>query len=209
MSSRDAILSRLRQTQGSTSYSVGADQFTEMSELTGVERFIELTHENDTTTERAQGWQEVPAKVAAYLSASGLPLQVVAGAIEPLEQEAWEQQGVGVSAGPLQSDGDVYMSECYGAVAENGTIALATSDGHAISHEFLALTHIVLLRTDRVFAGLSDLWQALRADAADGDGHLPRELCLVTGPSRTADLGVPAKLGAHGPARVHVVVVEA
>jgi L-lactate utilization protein LutC len=31
----------------------------------------------------------------------------------------------------------------------------------------------------------------------------------IVGPSRTADLGVPSKLGAHGPGRVHIIIVDA
>jgi L-lactate dehydrogenase complex protein LldG len=64
-----------------------------------------------------------------------------------------------------------------------------------------------LLDESRIVPGLADLWASLRAGA--GDGFMPREFCLVAGPSRTADLGVPAKLGAHGPSRVHLMLVAA
>jgi L-lactate utilization protein LutC len=70
----------------------------------------------------------------------------------------------------------------------------------------LAETHIILLQVNRIVETLADLWDALRVDAQGG--FMPREFCLVTGPSRTADLGVPAKMGAHGPARVHVLLID-
>jgi L-lactate dehydrogenase complex protein LldG len=115
-----------------------------------------------------------------------------------------------VVAPPLQADGDTLLTDCYGAVAESGVLVISSNDGQAIANDFLAETHIVLLRKARIFPALADLWQSLRVESQEEyKGLLPREFCLVAGPSRTADLGVPAKMGAHGPARVHVVIVDA
>jgi L-lactate dehydrogenase complex protein LldG len=37
---------------------------------------------------------------------------------------------------------------------------------------------------------------------------MPRTLNLVTGPSRTGDIEQTILLGAHGPTRLHIVLVE-
>jgi L-lactate dehydrogenase complex protein LldG len=37
---------------------------------------------------------------------------------------------------------------------------------------------------------------------------MPRNVMLVTGPSRSADIEQTLELGAHGPRRLHVVLVE-
>jgi L-lactate dehydrogenase complex protein LldG len=39
-------------------------------------------------------------------------------------------------------------------------------------------------------------------------GAMPRNVMLVTGPSRSADIEQTLELGAHGPRRLHVVLVE-
>ena len=39
-------------------------------------------------------------------------------------------------------------------------------------------------------------------------GGMPRNVMLVTGPSRSADIEQTLELGAHGPRRLHVVLVE-
>ena len=53
-------------------------------------------------------------------------------------------------------------------------------------------------------------WARLRSEGgADGDGKfMPRTVNLVTGPSRTADIEQTIALGAHGPRRLHIVIVE-
>ena len=67
---------------------------------------------------------------------------------------------------------------------------------------FLAATHVVVVEPARLVDSLESLWALLRAAAIK-----PRMLNIIRGPSRTADLGVPSRLGAHGPLRVHVVLV--
>ena len=45
--------------------------------------------------------------------------------------------------------------------------------------------------------------------AAYGAGAVPRTVNFITGPSRSADIEQTLLLGAHGPRRLHVVVVGA
>jgi L-lactate dehydrogenase complex protein LldG len=40
-----------------------------------------------------------------------------------------------------------------------------------------------------------------------GKGGAPRTLNFITGPSRSADIEQTLLLGAHGPRRLHIVVV--
>jgi L-lactate dehydrogenase complex protein LldG len=47
-------------------------------------------------------------------------------------------------------------------------------------------------------------WDLLRAE----HGQLPRAVNFISGPSRTADIEQTIVIGAHGPYRVHVIVVE-
>jgi L-lactate dehydrogenase complex protein LldG len=39
-------------------------------------------------------------------------------------------------------------------------------------------------------------------------GELPRAVNFISGPSRTGDIEQTIVLGAHGPYRVHVIVVQ-
>jgi L-lactate dehydrogenase complex protein LldG len=50
------------------------------------------------------------------------------------------------------------------------------------------------------------VWTQLRARY--GKGSMPRTVNLVTGPSRSGDIEQTMLLGAHGPRRLHIVVVK-
>lgn len=115
--------------------------------------------------------------------------------------------GIGWVSGETQSDGDVYLAAGQAVIADCGAVVLVSGPGRLLRNDFLARTHIVVVNVDQLLPSLRDFWPVLRGQIASG--QLQREYCLVTGPSRTADLGVPAKLGAHGPARVHAIIYAA
>jgi len=51
------------------------------------------------------------------------------------------------------------------------------------------------------------IWARLRQQV--GQGTMPRTVNLITGPSRSADIEQTLLLGAHGPRRLHIIVVGA
>ncbi|HEY2539079.1 MAG TPA: LUD domain-containing protein, partial [Stellaceae bacterium] len=64
---------------------------------------------------------------------------------------------------------------------------------------------------DQVVASYEDGWDRLRAIATarePGPHGLPRAVNFITGPSRTGDIEQQIVLGAHGPRRLHILVVE-
>jgi L-lactate dehydrogenase complex protein LldG len=64
---------------------------------------------------------------------------------------------------------------------------------------------VVILRAARVVGAYEEAWDLLRAEF----GAMPRNVMLVTGPSRSADIEQALELGAHGPRRLCVVLVGA
>jgi len=64
-------------------------------------------------------------------------------------------------------------------------------------------THVAIVRADQVVPGMEDAFARIRADHE----ALPRAINLVSGPSRTGDIEQTIVLGAHGPRRLHVVLV--
>jgi L-lactate dehydrogenase complex protein LldG len=64
---------------------------------------------------------------------------------------------------------------------------------------------VVVVSAEDIAGDYETLWARLRERY--GAGVMPRTVNLVTGPSRSADIGQTLILGAHGPRRLHVIVV--
>ena len=105
------------------------------------------------------------------------------------------------------SDGGdlVGVSQAFGAVAESGTLMLASGRDNPTTLNFLPDTHVVIVDAADVAGDYETLWIRLRERY--GEGVMPRAVNLITGPSRSADIGQTLILGAHGPRRLHVIVV--
>ena len=70
---------------------------------------------------------------------------------------------------------------------------------------FLPETHVVVLDAGRIVGAYEDAWARLRVERPNA---MPRSVNWITGPSRTADIEQTLFLGAHGPRRLHIVIVR-
>jgi L-lactate dehydrogenase complex protein LldG len=154
------------------------------------------------TVARVAAAGDVAEAVACYLDGLQLPLVVHLSA-QPAGLAPGAPGRIRYAPGPMRPDGDTLVSGCFAAVADEGVIAMASGPGHASESAFLAATHVVVVRADQMLESLEALWARVRESDIP-----PRMLNLILGPSRTADLGVPSRLGAHGPLRVHVILVD-
>jgi L-lactate dehydrogenase complex protein LldG len=99
-------------------------------------------------------------------------------------------------------------------VAETGTMFFPGGRHHPTTLNIMPETQIVVLRQSRIVGAYEEAWDMLRAERAavwdgpTGTRFMPRNVMLVTGPSRTADIEQTIELGAHGPRRVHVILLE-
>jgi L-lactate dehydrogenase complex protein LldG len=159
------------------------------------------------TTERLPSLSELPAAVAKYLRANNLPLAVKRGSDPRLAAVHWEYEpGLTVSVGPSHGDDLAAISFAYGAAAETGTLVLLSGPDNPTTLNFLPDHHIVVVEAGTIAADYETVLARLRE--ADGSAGLPRAINLVTGPSRSADIEQTLILGAHGPRRLHVIVLE-
>jgi L-lactate dehydrogenase complex protein LldG len=149
---------------------------------------------------------DVPSKIAAFLRAHNLPMAVKRGADPRLAVLPWERERtLDVSVGPSDGNDLVAVSHAFGAAAESGTLMLVSGPDNPTTLNFLPDTHIVVLDAKDVAGDYETLWRRLREKF--GDGTMPRTVNLITGPSRSADIEQTLILGAHGPRRLHVMVV--
>lgn len=156
-----------------------------------------------TSVARVASAQDVPPAVAAYLREQALGVQGVAW--ETLADLPWVDAGVTLEFRPPRDEDKLGITGCFCAVAETGSLVLASSPATPSSTHLLPQTHIAIVPASRIVAALEDAYALLRAEL----GELPRALSTVSGPSRTGDIEQTIVLGAHGPYRVHVVIVDA
>ena len=91
--------------------------------------------------------------------------------------------------------------------AETGTLMLLSSRDRPSTLNFLPETHIGILRSEDITGSYEEGWKLLRGQE-DGRFEMPRTVNFITGPSRTGDIEQTMQLGAHGPRRLHIVIVE-
>jgi len=157
------------------------------------------------TVARAAAMAEVPAAVAHYLDGLGVDAEIPRQAIawNTLAGLDWQRAGLRVEFRPPKNEDMVGITGCFCAVAETGTLMLLSGPDTFASASLLPETHIAIVPASRIVAAMEDAFALARAER----GELPRATNFISGPSRTGDIEQTIVLGAHGPYRVHVIIV--
>jgi len=214
MAARDNILSRIRAAQGRSSTPDAQERAAVVAHIEAhpsgprpqsqwdpLARFQERALSLSTTLDGIGTIAEVPQAVARYLEQNKLPRAAVCWP-EFLELE-WQAAGITVEARAAQGPDMVGITGAFCAIAETGTLMLLSGPRTPGATSLLPETHIAVVRTGRIVRGMEDAWALLRGEHS----MLPRAVNFVSGPSRTADIEQTMVLGAHGPYRVHIVLV--
>ncbi len=90
------------------------------------------------------------------------------------------------------------LTATVGALADTGTVVVASGPGRSRLAWLLPETHIALVDAQAVHTGMAAFFAAAPSPAA--------HLAFITGPSRTADIELTLTRGVHGPRDLHVIV---
>jgi L-lactate dehydrogenase complex protein LldG len=163
--------------------------------------FRERAEASSSTTDRVATLGEAPVAVAKYLDAHQLPRS---GSVWPLLAGVdWRAAGLALEARAANGDDAIGVTGVFSAIAETGTLMLCSGVETPATVSLLPETHVALVPVERIVPFMEDAWDLARAEL----GQLPRAVNFVSGPSRTADIEQTIVLGAHGPYRVHIVLV--
>ena len=168
--------------------------------------FVKMAEYALATVDRIARMDDAPAAVAAFLARENLPTEVVMAPDVELAALPWVDQPALRIERRAARDGDkVSVTTAFAGIAETGTLLLRSGPEWPTTLNFLPDTHIVLLPTERIVGSYEDGWDLLRATGE----AMPRTINYITGPSRSGDIEQTMQLGAHGPLRLHLVVVAA
>lgn len=145
---------------------------------------------------------DIPAEVARYLGANGLGGRLVGW--REFAALDWAAAGVAFEGRPATGQDATGLTGSHCAIAETGTVLLLSSPATPKVTALLPETHICIVRAARVLDTMEESFALLRKEV----GEPPRAVFFVSGPSRTADIEQTIVIGAHGPYRVHIVLVE-
>lgn len=216
MSARENILARIRANQkksGVTSvaeldaaaefisaHPQGPRPNSDWPDLIG--RFKEQSLKMESTVDEVSSVAAVPQAIACYVSENNLEHRGVCWpAFTNLD---WSAAGLEIETrGAVESD-RLGITGCFCAFAETGTLLLTTSPTTPNKASLLPETHIAIVKTSRIVVGMEEAWNLVRAELK----QLPRACSFISGPSRTADIEQTLVIGAHGPYRVHIILVD-
>ena len=215
MSARENILQRIRAANGRTGTLSAAEREATLASLRAhprgplpnmswelLPRFKERCIAMMSSVAEVASLADVPQAVAKYLTENKLPLS---GACWPeFSNLDWAGAGLQIAARPASGDDKVGITGTYCALAENGTLMLLSGQDTHATTSLLPDNHIAIVPASRIVRAMEDGWDLLRKE----HGSLPRQVNFVSGPSRTADIEMTLVMGAHGPFRVHVIIVS-
>ena len=219
MSARANILARIRANDGKHGHTTEAELAAARAVISAricgplpsfarhdpLQHFIEECARLKTTLAEVDSISAVPSEVARYLSTvldSPTPNISVVGWPEFTALD-WQSANIDYANRPAIGSDLIGLTGCFCAIGETGTLLLLGARKTPKVTALLPETHICVVKKSRLVATMEDAFQLVR----DEMGELPRATFFVSGPSRTADIEQTIVIGAHGPYRVHVVLV--
>ena len=174
-----------------------------------VGHFMQRARDMESTVERIANRAAIPTAVARYLDELQLPPVLSAqkshaGVCWPeFAALDWTGAGLAIEVRPTTGDDRLGITGAFCAIAETGTMVLLTGADAPTATALLPDTHVAVVSAERIVDGMEDAFALIRRER----GVPPRAVNLISGPSRTGDIEQTIVLGAHGPFRVHILVV--
>ena len=165
--------------------------------------FVDYAKGVDMSVDRVASMEDVPDRVADYLARENLPANLRVAPDPSLDGIPWEKRPtLTITRGKTDGADEVGLTGAFAGVAETGTLIMRSGPEHPTTLNFLPDSHLVVIRKSQIVGSYEDAWDKIR------DGEMPRTVNFIAGPSRTGDIEQTIFMGAHGPRRMHIMLVE-
>lgn len=102
-------------------------------------------------------------------------------------------------------DAEVGITRCEALIARTGSALISSSQSSGRKLSIWPEVHIIVATPNQVLPDISDAMKLMKEKYGE---DLPSMISLTTGPSRTADIGNKLVIGAQGPKKLFVFLVE-
>jgi len=169
-----------------------------------IDLFTHYAEREFATVARLQSYDEIPEAVATYLAGQNIPPAVVVAPHPALQNVPFDMKPMlDVRYGVSGPEDLVSVQVAFAGIAETGTLMLPSGPTRPVKNNLLPDTAIVVLPAEYIVGCYEEAFDTLREA-----GPMPRNVMLVTGPSRSADIEQTLELGAHGPRRLNILIVD-
>lgn len=205
--SRDLILSRIRAANAQRQTEAAPADFPihelSSSDAAVCTRFLSACKVHGVTAIETD-LTRLPDIVGEELRRSGAPSARIRFNDPIFDDLSWQAAGITVDRGAASPHDFAALTRALCAVAETGTLVVASSAANPVTLAFLPEVHVITVDRRAIASTFEDAIDRVRS--AHGT-LLPRALNLITGASRTGDIGGRLVQGAHGPRRLIVCIV--
>ncbi len=164
--------------------------------------FIEKLESVSGKVTRVASIDKVAEVVARHLESFELGESLVVAPDPALDGIPWSNR-LSVERRAAAGSDRLSVTGAYAAVAETGSLVLLSSPESPTTLNFLPDDHLIVVRESQIVPHIEDVWVRMRRDKQ----AMPRTVNFITGPSKTADVEQTIQEGAHGPRRLHVILV--
>lgn len=218
MTSKEAFLAQIAKQLGRDRQSVPPKR-----EIRGAPDFWRAYHIEDEIARTTRFSQEVEAlggKVSVYSSKEDLHegCQRLLESLDPKSILTWDQDVLahwGISPlldrWPFLSlqdpnkaiHADVGITAVSYAIADTGTLVLYANEHQMRATSLFPAVHIALVAASQIKTRMGEVFSQL-----DETEKIPSSIHFISGPSRSSDIENDLSIGVHGPAALHVMVLQ-
>jgi L-lactate dehydrogenase complex protein LldG len=102
-------------------------------------------------------------------------------------------------------ESDLGITGAQWAIAETGTLLLESDREFNRLASLVPPIHVAVLEGGFIRQTLGEILELVNENGAE---NLSRTVTFITGPSRTSDIELTLAIGVHGPAELHVIIIE-
>ena len=188
-----SLQGRLSRPRANLKPAIGADP---------IARFVEMITAVNGKVTRIASIDKVAEVVAAHLQHFDLGDALVVAPDPALEGIPWSNR-LSVERRAATGEDRLSVTGAYAGVAETGSLVLISSAQSPTTLNFLPDDHVIVVRESGIVPHIEDVWARMRSDKL----AMPRTVNFITGPSKTGDVEMIIQEGAHGPRRLHVILI--